>query len=238
MAWRLANSLVTLRDEVNAKYPNRSKVSDGTIGDSAHAASASDHNPNSSGVVTALDLTHDPANGFHAHALADDLVANRHPNLKYIISNNRIAGPWIDWNWGYYDGMNPHDKHIHMSVGKGNDGKSVQPYDDTTKWLKGDKMTGLEKHYYDIGVNAAKDRWDLQIKSLQAQLTEVKKALANEKAKPAKEVIKEVVKIVEKPVYTHDEATAQNVSKILGMVTSIYEYFAGQYKTFSKYIKK
>lgn len=136
MAWRLAGSLVQLRSEVNAKWPTRSKISDGTIGDSAHASSASDHNPNTEDVVCALDLTHDPANGFDAHALADYLVANRHPNLKYVISDSRIAGPWIGWNWGYYDGMNSHDKHIHISVGVGEDGESVQPYDDKTKWLK------------------------------------------------------------------------------------------------------
>lgn len=69
-------------------------------------------------------------------------------------------------------------------------------------------------------------------------------ALENEQKKPPKEVIKEVEKIViqevtkEVPVYTHDEETKQNVNKLVGMVTSIFDYFRGQYKTFSKYIKK
>lgn len=46
MAWRLAGSLVTFRDQLNAAFPNRSKISDGFIGDAAHQAqgSASDHN--------------------------------------------------------------------------------------------------------------------------------------------------------------------------------------------------
>lgn len=133
MDWRLAYSLVQLRDQVNAQWPNRSKASDGTIGDPAHAATASDHNPYK-GVVTAMDLTHDPAHGFDAHALADRLIVNRHPNLKYIISNSRIAGAFSNWQWRPYSGTNPHNKHIHISVGVGPDGYSVQPFDDKTNW--------------------------------------------------------------------------------------------------------
>lgn len=62
--------------------------------------------------------------------------------------------------------------------------------------------------------------------------------------KDPKEVIKEVEKIVEKPVevvkevYTHDQATADNVSAIRNMVQTIFDYFSGQFKTFQKYIKK
>lgn len=55
--WILAPSLSTLRTEVNTKWPNRSKSSDGTIGDSAHASRKSDHNPNSRNVVCAIDIT-------------------------------------------------------------------------------------------------------------------------------------------------------------------------------------
>lgn len=131
---RLANSLVKLRDQVNAAYPNRSKASDGWIGDAAHAASASDHNPNGAGVVCALDITNSPQTGLDIHALADRLRVNRHPNLKYIISNRRICGAWTGWNWWPYNGSNPHSAHAHFSVGQGNDGQSQQPYDDTSNW--------------------------------------------------------------------------------------------------------
>ena len=133
MAWRVANSLVTLRNQVNDKYPQRSKVSDGTIGDAAHAKSISDHNPNKNGVVCALDLTHDPANGFDAHALAEHLRTHRHPNLRYVISNARIAGWWTNWQWQPSSG---HTKQIHVSVGTHgvNDGETYDRYDDTTPW--------------------------------------------------------------------------------------------------------
>lgn len=134
MAWRLAKSLVTLRDQINQAYPNRSKASDGTIGDPAHASRPSDHNPNAQGVVCALDLTHDPAHGFDAHALAEIQRQNPHPNLKYIVSNSRIASRKHGWVWRSYTGSNPHSKHVHFSVGIGSDGQSKQPYDDTTPW--------------------------------------------------------------------------------------------------------
>jgi hypothetical protein len=134
MSWRLAKSLETLLNQINTAYPNRSKLSDGTIGDAAHAAVPSDHNPNAEGVVCALDLTHDPAHGFDAHVTANTLITHRHPNLKYVISNRRIAGAWTNWQWQVYSGSNPHDKHIHVSVGVGDDGRSRQPYDDTTNW--------------------------------------------------------------------------------------------------------
>lgn len=131
--WRLAKSLSTLRSQVNAAYPNRSKVSDGTIGDAAHQATASDHNPNRNGVVCALDLTHDPAGGFDAHALAEHLRLNRHPNLRYIISNARIAGYWNNWQWTPSSG---HFKHIHVSVGTHNvsDGQTYDNYDSLKEW--------------------------------------------------------------------------------------------------------
>lgn len=70
MAWRLAHSLETLRAQVNAKWPNRSKSSDGSIGDASHSSRLSDHNPDPSGVVRAIDITHDPLSGFDSYAFA------------------------------------------------------------------------------------------------------------------------------------------------------------------------
>lgn len=134
MAWRLAGSLIRLRDQVNAQAPNRSRASDGTIGDAAHAASASDHNPNGAGVVCAMDITHDPNGGLDAHALANHLITHRNSQLKYVISDSRIAGAWTGWRWTPYYGSNPHNKHIHVSVGVGNDGASQAPYDGTQDW--------------------------------------------------------------------------------------------------------
>lgn len=134
--WYLAPSLVVLRDQMNTRYPGRKKVSDGAIGDVAHQAVPSDHNPNSVSVVCALDITHDPASGVDAHELANNLLQSRHPQLKYLISNGRIAGQWTNWQWDIYRGSNSHDKHIHISVGVGDDGKSKPgTYESTQQWV-------------------------------------------------------------------------------------------------------
>jgi len=84
------------------------------------------------------------------------------------------------------------------------------------------------------------------INSKDQTIANLQVALRNEESKPPKEVIKEVQKIVieykevikEVPVYTHDAETKANVSKTLGLVQTIFDYFAGQFKTFQKYIKK
>ena len=148
MAWDLAPSLKTLRSQVNSAYPNRSKKSDGTIGDAAHAASRSDHNPNAQGIVCALDLTHDPANGFDADVLAEAQRKNPHPDLKYIVWKGRIASRKYGWTWRPNSG---HYQHIHLSVGVGSDGQSAPgTYNNTSPWnlggtpMSADKLTKEE----------------------------------------------------------------------------------------------
>src|SRR3990167_10271927 len=97
-SWRVAKSLDKLRKQVNALAPGRSKASDGTIGDLRPAATKPDHtpldhdhNPNTAGVVLALDLTHDPAGGCDASKIADSLVASRDDRIAYIIWNHQIV---------------------------------------------------------------------------------------------------------------------------------------------------
>jgi hypothetical protein len=130
--WRLAKSLEKLRSQVNETWPRRSKASDGTIGDPAHASRTSDHNPNAAGVVCALDITHDPKNGVDAGKLADTLKLSRDPRIKYIISNRRIWNPVISKDWRPYTGSNPHSKHVHISVVS-----DKKLYDAVTPWALG-----------------------------------------------------------------------------------------------------
>lgn len=133
-AWRLAYSLDELRNEVNTRWPGRSKVSDGTVGDLSHQASPSDHNPNAAGVVCAFDITNDPS-GPSAQYLFDTIRANPQRDCKYLIANRQIASRKSNWVVRSYGGSDPHTSHIHVSVGVGSDGQSVQPYDDRDLWL-------------------------------------------------------------------------------------------------------
>lgn len=139
MSWRLARSLETLRRQVNAMAPNRGKGSDGTIGDAAHRATKSEHNPNSAGVVCAIDITHDPAHGFDSWKFAEMLRTRADPRIYYIISNYRIANPGKPWR--KYTGKNPHDHHVHISVAPNSPGL----YDDAKEWnIGGDWNEGKD----------------------------------------------------------------------------------------------
>lgn len=130
----MAKSLGTLFKQVNDAYPNRSKSSDGTIGNAEHAARSSDHNPwvkdGGMGVVTAIDITHDPKNGFDSYKFAEMLRAQRDPRIKYIISNKKICSSTTSpWQWRKYTGSNPHDHHVHISVLP-----QKAKYDNTDPW--------------------------------------------------------------------------------------------------------
>lgn len=129
--WRLAESLVKLRDNINQKWPLRSKASDGTIGDSAHASRVSDHNPwvhDHSGqpVVTAMDITNDPAHGPDGTLLSVALITDA--RVKYVIFAGRIWKARTG-RWEPYRGVNPHNHHVHVSV-------KAEPasYDNPSNW--------------------------------------------------------------------------------------------------------
>jgi len=126
MSWRLSRALVSLQAEVNADEPERSKASDGTKGDDAHAARVSDHNPDAAGIVHAWDCTvwddEDPDElDDVAGPLAEFLRASRDPRIKYVIHRGRMFSSYATatrkaWEWGPYTGANGHFHHVHVSV--------------------------------------------------------------------------------------------------------------------------
>src|SRR5699024_2830877 len=115
MSWFLAASLVKLRNEVNSLWPNRSKVSDGAVGDTSHQARKSDHNPDWSapgrrrGVVRALDIT---TRGIDVNRLLKHTTNDS--RVSYVIYNRRIYQHSTGWK-PYY-GSNPHTQHVHVSI--------------------------------------------------------------------------------------------------------------------------
>lgn len=133
--WRLARSLEVLRKQINVLAPKRNKENDGTIGDAKHKARTSDHNAwikvaGEPDVVSALDITHDPARGCNCHILAEAIKFD--PRVKYVIWNKKI------WNiekakaWRTYippKGGDDHTHHMHISVKS-----DAAHYDNTKEW--------------------------------------------------------------------------------------------------------
>ncbi len=132
---RDAKSIDVLQAQIKAAYPGRHIGSDGTIAGAAHhlANPSSDHEADSRGIVHAVDFTHDLSVGFNSYKWADYMAGlapgapKPDPRIKYIISNRRIWNPSIANKWRPYNGANPHDEHVHISINKAGE-------DDTRPW--------------------------------------------------------------------------------------------------------
>lgn len=116
--WELAPSLVQLVEEVDAAWPNRRKTSDGSIGDRAHAARKSDHNPDDDGdpmprgTVSAVDITKLPGDG--TNVLIAALI--RDPRVWYVIHDGKTWSRTYGFKPRKYTGSNPHTDHVHVSL--------------------------------------------------------------------------------------------------------------------------
>lgn len=124
---RLAGSLLELFETVDRLAPNRSRASDGTIGDRAHQLTRSKHNPTTvqwsdDDVVFAGDVTHDPGRGADqgrwTEVLRRECAAGRDDRWWMLIFNRRICTAYAQegvpaWTWRPYSGSNPHTQHAH-----------------------------------------------------------------------------------------------------------------------------
>ena len=116
-AW-LSKAAVQLREQVDDNFMDRSRLSDGWIGDLKHQFRKSDHNPRPDGEVCAIDIDAglSKEQGI-SHALADQirLAAKTDKRISYIIHAEKIASAKSFWKFVKYRGINPHHKHIHIS---------------------------------------------------------------------------------------------------------------------------
>jgi len=107
--------------QATAIKPSRKKASDGLLPSSAHQV----QNPNSDhNTGYGVDLTHDPVNGIDCFNIYEELKADK--RVKYLIFHGKI---WSEKNGeSKYDGINQHNKHLHISI---KDGCG----DDTSPWF-------------------------------------------------------------------------------------------------------
>jgi hypothetical protein len=122
--WRLNTFLTTWRTSVNKHYPRRTKLSDGTIGDTAHQAeSSSEHNPDPDGSVDAWDCdvnllgSSNPLGSTLEVAAMRGLLAEfqKQPQAQLWIFQRKIANRDVgNWKIRVYTGPSPHDHHCHF----------------------------------------------------------------------------------------------------------------------------
>jgi len=119
----------TFRAQVDARFPNRDRRSDGWIGDSAHSARKSDHNPDSKGRVHAIDIDENfgsgqARNGAQAQQMCKELLAYQRSGLpgsnriKNAVYENRVASGTYKSKlkfWRWRKGNYGHEGHVHLS---------------------------------------------------------------------------------------------------------------------------
>lgn len=128
---KLCAAGITLRKEIDTLWKWRDKASDGWIGNSAHAATKSDHNPDpDTGIVRAIDVDEDLrgsklADPKAANELVQQLLkmcrSNKEERIAYIIFEGSIWSETYGWKKRKYTGLNSHAHHIHISFKESGD---------------------------------------------------------------------------------------------------------------------
>lgn len=127
----------TFRDQINARWPKRDKRSDGWIGDAAHSARFSYHNPDKNGIVWALDVDENMGigtwrNGRTCKRLANQLLAYARSGLPgsdrilHVVYEDQVAsGTYRKWWWVWRGKGYGHTIHMHITfqAGKGYDAR-------------------------------------------------------------------------------------------------------------------
>lgn len=151
--WVPLADLVSLRAEFNELAPGRDKGADGMVGDAAHQAESSDHNPDDTpgsrtphsdsdniAEVHALDIdSTGPWPAGMTMAAAVRVVVNRmhamgsKAPLNYVIWDHHIY-EHPSWSAATYSGTDPHTNHAHFSSAYGSGSGSSNPENYPGPW--------------------------------------------------------------------------------------------------------
>jgi hypothetical protein len=123
MSWKPVSGVTVMRDQINKRWENRDKRSDGILGDSAHQARISDHNPDSQNYVHAVDIDEDLRGSKNDNIwLADQIIAYARMKrggsgrLKYVVYEDQIAsGTYANHFWTWRGDHYGHEMHMHIS---------------------------------------------------------------------------------------------------------------------------
>ena len=127
MTPKLCKAGQQLRLQVDDAFSNRQRSSDGWLGDARHSSRTSDHNPDSNGIVRAIDISRNLSGAKEPDLMPDladqiRLCAKRgDKRIAYVIFNSKICSAKSFWRWVAYKGINPHVKHCHVSFTKKGD---------------------------------------------------------------------------------------------------------------------
>ena len=115
----LSKAAVQMREQIDDSFADRSRKSDGWIGNEKHQNTKRDHNPlPDTGEVCAIDvdakLCDQPEMSIY---LAEQIrvAAKTDKRISYIIHVGKIASAKSFWRFVKYRGVNPHNRHIHIS---------------------------------------------------------------------------------------------------------------------------
>jgi hypothetical protein len=115
----LCKAGVQLREQIDDMFVERDRRSDGWIGDTRHSARKSDHNPDKSGIVRAIDidanLNAHPEEVFDLVEKIRKCAKRGDKRIAYIIHDGKISSPMLNWKKRKYRGANPHRSHFHVS---------------------------------------------------------------------------------------------------------------------------
>ena len=138
--WHTSPSLLALRREIDTRWPGRSRISDGVIGDRSHSRSTNSHNPvgasngprfGTRGAVHAMDIT---ASGIDVQRVLNAVIGDS--RVWYVIHGGKIWSRTYGWAARTQSG-DPHNTHIHINLREDSPSAATTAERDTRSWFTG-----------------------------------------------------------------------------------------------------